>query len=522
MKEYTIFIFRRDFRLDDNNGLFHALTEYKDTTIIPIFIFTPEQINRKENQYRSDNGVQFMIESLRDLNKQLTKLGSKLYLFYGDNVKVLTKLVNKINSLGSKNESRVKAIVFNKDYTPYARKRDNEIEFFCKKYKNQNSHNTGIESGIGITCDMVEDYLMSDYVGQYNKASDGNPYTVFTPFKKNAIKKHRVTKPTYLKLGLSKYKKLFVSSDKSSALNIAINKIRMKTNWKKGLTDVIDYKINEDIQVRGGRVRGLDKLKQLKKDKRSVKLYDKQRNQLSYQTTELSAYIKFGCVSIREVYWFVLDDIGMKKDDTLISQLYWREFYYYIVYFYPKVLETGSNFNPKYDNIKWVSISSQKGMDYLEKWTQGRTGFPVVDAGMTQLNTTGYMHNRARLITANFLNRMLGLDWRLGERYFAIKLTDYDPAVNNGNWQWVSSTGTDPKPYFQRLFNPIIQSKKFDVDAEYIKKWLPQLNDIPANHLHNWEKYSNEYDLSDIKYVAPIVDYKKARQRSIDMYRAVL
>ena len=192
------------------------------------------------------------------------------------------------------------------------------------------------------------------------------------------------------------------------------------------------------------------------------------------------------------------------------------------MYFYPKVLETGSNFNPKYDNLKWVSISSDKGVNYLEKWTQGRTGFPVVDAGMTQLNTTGYMHNRARLITANFLNRMLGLDWRLGERYFAIKLTDYDPAVNNGNWQWVSSTGTDPKPYFQRLFNPIIQSKKFDVDAEYIKKWLPQLNDIPAKHIHDWGKYSNEYDLDDINYVAPIVDYKKARQRSIDMYRAVL
>ena len=197
MKEYTIFIFRRDFRLDDNTGLFHALTEYKDTTIIPIFIFTPEQIDRKENKYRADNGVQFMIESLRDLNKQLTKLGSKLYLFYGDNVKVLTKLVNKINGLGSKNESRVKSIVFNKDYTPYARKRDNEIELFCKKYQYE------------ISCDMVEDYLMSDYVGQYNKASDGKPYNVFTPFKKNAIRKHRVTKPTYLKLGLKKYKKLF-------------------------------------------------------------------------------------------------------------------------------------------------------------------------------------------------------------------------------------------------------------------------------------------------------------------------
>ena len=473
----------------------------------------------KKNMFvirNEDNNMIGYCHALVNPNTEICELGWVIHpdfqgKGYGtESVKVLTKLVDKINGLGSKNESRVKAIVFNKDYTPYARKRDNEIDFFCKKYQYE------------ITCDMVEDYLLSDFVGQYNKETDGKPYTVFTPFKKNAIKKYRVIKPTYLKLGLSKYKKLFVYNDKSSALNIAINKIIMKTNWKKGLTDVINYKINEDIQVRGGRVSALDKLKQLKKDKQSVKLYDKQRNQLSYQTTELSAYIKFGCVSIREVYWFVLNDIGMKKDDTLISQLYWREFYYYIVYFYPKVLETGSNFNPKYDNINWVSISSEKGMDYLEKWTQGRTGFPVVDAGMTQLNTTGYMHNRARLITANFLNRMLGLDWRLGERYFAIRLTDYDPAVNNGNWQWVSSTGTDPKPYFQRLFNPIIQSKKFDKDAEYIKKWLPQLKDIPAKHLHEWEKYSDKYDLNEIDYVAPIIDYKDARKRSVEMYRKVL
>ena len=141
---------------------------------------------------------------------------------------------------------------------------------------------------------------------------------------------------------------------------------------------------------------------------------------------------------------------------------------------------------------------------------------------MKELNTTGYMHNRGRLISSNFLNRMLGMDWRLGEKYFANSLTDYDPCVYNGNWQWIASTGVDPKPYFQRLFNPWIQSEKFDKNAEYIKKWLPNLKNVPERHLHHWDEHWHEYDLKDIKYHKPIIDYKIARERSIQQYRDVL
>jgi len=506
MKEYTLFIFRRDFRVNDNTGLIHTIKEYKEN-IIPMFVFTPEQIDKKKNKFRADNGLQFMIKSLEDLDKTLRSYGSKLHLFYGDNIDVLKNIHNAIKE-NSGRKSCLKAVVFNQDYTPYARERDDAIYELCEKMSECQSKNNNNDE---IACDMVEDYLMSDFMGQYRK-KDGNPYTVFTPFRNNAIKKFNIRKPE--DLSNKKYKKSLIVADN------LLKGLLMKNDWKNGLKNDIKYVINKDIQVDGGRKNGLKKLKELKNKNREIKKYGDLRNNLSYQTTELSAYIKFGCVSIREVYWFVLGDLGLKKDDTLISQLYWREFYYYIVFFYPKVLKSAANFNPKYNNLKWVS--GEKGMDYLEKWTIGRTGFPVVDAGMTQLNTTGYMHNRSRLITANFLNRMLGLDWRLGERYFAIKLTDYDPAVNNGNWQWVSSTGTDPKPYFQRLFNPIIQSKKFDKDAEYIKKWLPQLKDIPAKHLHEWGKYSGEYDLSKIDYVAPIVDYKEARKRSVEMYRKVL
>ena len=140
---------------------------------------------------------------------------------------------------------------------------------------------------------------------------------------------------------------------------------------------------------------------------------------------------------------------------------------------------------------------------------------------MRELNETGYMHNRARLITANFMNRMLGLDWREGEKYYATQLTDYDPSVNNGNWQWIASTGVDPKPYFQRLFNPWLQSKKFDSDCFYIKKWIPSLKDVPNNELHEWDKYYKNYNLKEVNYFAPVVNYTNARKKSIEMYKKI-
>ena len=196
---------------------------------------------------------------------------------------------------------------------------------------------------------------------------------------------------------------------------------------------------------------------------------------MSIPTTNLSTYIKFGNISIREAYWKFRKTFGLKN--TLVSQLYWREFYYYIAFYYP-VLKS-ENFQSKYDDLEW----SYDKRDF-RRWYSGNTGYPIVDAGMRELNATGSMHNRARLITSNFLNRMLGQDWRTGEKYYARLLTDYDPAVNNGNWQWIASTGVDPKPYFQRLFNPWLQSKKYDPEADYIKKWIPSLKNIPAKELH--------------------------------------
>jgi len=453
--EYTLFIFRRDLRLRDNKGLKFCIDNYDN--IIPIFIFTPEQISYK-NKYKSDNAIQFMIESLKELDNELKKNKSKLHLYHGKNITVLKKIIKEIN---------IKHIVFNMDYTPYAQKRDKKIEKLCKKNK--------------ITCDMIEDYLLAD-IGSILK-KDGKPYLIYTPFKNKGFTV-KIDKPSKYKL-------------------TKLKKIKSDSEYPK-------HKINPDILVHGGRKNGLKQLKKIKTQKK----YNDTRNDLSIETTLLSAYIKFGCLSIREVYWKFISLVG--KNNGLVAQLFWREFYYYIVYYFPQVLK-GKNFNTKYDDLEW-----NKNMKNFMKWCNGNTGYPVIDAGMRQMNKTGYMHNRARLITANFMNRMLGMDWRLGEKYYAKMLTDYDPSVNNGNWQWIASTGVDPKPYFQRLFNPWLQSKKFDSDAKYIKTWLPQLKDIPAEELHQWDNHYHKYDLYQIDYFKPVVNYKTARKKSIEMYRKVL
>lgn len=457
MTKYNIFIFRRDLRMLDNKGINYCINNLEN--VIPIFIFTPEQVT-DNNKFKSNNAIQFMIESLKDLDIELKKYNSKLHLFYGENNKILEYILSTINADN---------VVFNMDYTPYALDRDENIIKICNKFN--------------INCIKIQDYLLKD-IGSMNK-KDGDPYTVFTPFKNNGLKQ-KIDKPDYLKI-----KKFIINNS-------------LKT------VDYIDYKINSNILVNGGRKNGLVYLNNIINQKK----YDDTRNCLNMNTTLLSSFIKFGCISIREVYWKIRSEFG--KSSQLLAQIFWREFYYYIVYYYPHVLKC-ENWNEKYNNIKW-----KYNKNHFERWCNGSTGYPIIDAGMIELKTTGYMHNRARLITSNFLNRLLGINWKKGEKYYATQLTDYDPSVNNGNWQWIASTGVDPKPYFQRLFNPIIQSKKFDPDAIYIKKWLPNLKYIPANELHNWENNYMKYDLNKINYYKPIIDYKKAREESINMYRSIL
>ena len=468
-KTRSLFIFRRDFRIKDNTGLIKALSESDE--VIPIFIFTPEQI--KSNPYKSDNAVQFMIESLLDLNTKLKELN----FFYGNYIKVIDSIVKSV--LSSSTQS-IQKIYTNTDYTPYAIKRDADIAKYCKKNK--------------IDFHPIHDILLFEPSTLLNLS--GGIYQKYTPFYRKA---------------LSEVKKInSVSKSSESTLVKKAKIIRIKKNKylisKKELAKF--YKHNPVLNINGGRDNALKVLASLK----GFKKYDDERNLLNIETTHLSGYLKFGCLSIREVFFHLKKIFGLSNG--LIKQLIWREFYYHLGF--GKTERFGKSLKEQYDKIKW-----KKNTKHLEAWKEGLTGFPVVDAAMTQLNTKGYMHNRGRLLTASFLIKNLGIDWREGEKYFAQKLLDYDVLVNNGNWQWVSGSGADSQPYF-RVFNPTLQSTKFDVDCEYIKRWLPNLKDIPAKHLHNWSDFYKEYNLADINYVKPIVDYKESKASALELYKSAL
>lgn len=451
--ENGLFIFRRDLRVVDNNGL-NLLSE-KCEKIYAIFIFTPEQVGNK-NDFKSDNSVQFMIESLKDLSSHISKMGGQLYTFYGHNERIITDCIEAFN---------IQIVCYNLDYTPYARARDASIVKLCEIKK------------VFVMYDY--DYYLNDPHVIMN--STGNPYQKFTPYY-NAALKNKVANPS----GIKKihFSKSSVQIPNKISLDYALEKFT---------------KINKDILVHGGRE---EALKTLKNAVKTQKNYKQNHDNLEKHTTLLSAAIKFGCISIREVYH------ALKGKKELIRQLYWRDFYGQILYHFPRVL--GHSMKPTYDKIKWHHNSS-----WFDKWCKGQTGFPIVDAGMREMNQTGYMHNRARLIVASFLVKTLLISWEKGEKYFATKLTDYDPANNNGNWQWIASTGVDSQPYF-RIFNPWEQAKKVDPNCGYIKKWIPELNDVPNKVIFNWETEYEKY--KDTKYPKPIVDYKEQKELALKMY----
>jgi deoxyribodipyrimidine photo-lyase len=471
MKKYrlSIFIFRRDLRLDDNTGLIKALQ--MSDLVIPIFIFTPEQISN--NKYKSNNCIQFMVESLNDLNNQLKKKRAKLYYFYNKSHIVIDKLIQKV---------KADAVYLNMDYTPYSVARDLRIASICNKHH--------------IDFNPYEDYLLNPVNSVKN--GSGDIYQKFTPYYRNASK-IKVAQPDK-----NAYKNYYTDHIPTTISN---NKIKQF------------YTVNDDVYVHGGRSNGLKILNKID----IFKSYNKNRNDLSLATTRLSAYNKFGCVSIREVYYNIKKELGMKND--LIKQLYWRDFYYTICYFAPNTLtkKTNQNYNKKYSKIPWITWdkATLKQKKLFKAWCDGNTGYPVVDAGMRELKTTGFMHNRARLIVASFLTKLLMWHWLDGEHFFAISLIDYDPCQNNGNWQWSSGSGVDSQPYF-RIFNPWAQALDYDHDCMYIKKWIPELLNVDNNHIHKWYEYVDDPLYTKIDYPAPIIDYESSRNNAIVKFKKAL
>ena len=457
----NIFIHHRDLRFIDNTTLIDQTKNEKEVT--PIFVFDPNQIDEKKNKYFSHNLVQFMIESIIELNNDYKSKKGELYTFKGDYIKIFKYLHKKykINSIG-----------FNMDYSPYAKERDSKIMKFCKKNE--------------IKVYAKEDMLLHNIMDKETFSKTEQPYKVFTPFKKNLINRKLRDVDTFKNFKFSK--------------NAKLKKSKYYFNDMESL-----YEPNDNVLVEGGRKWAINRLKTIK----NYSKYDKCRDFMTYETTLLSASINFNVVSIREIYKKMKDKFGLRHG--LINELYWRDFYYNILYFFPKVIK--GSFREKYDKIKWRNAQAD-----FKKWCEGKTGFPIVDACMRQMNTTGYMHNRGRMIVSSFLIKNLWINWRWGEQYFANKLTDYNISANNGGWQWGSGGGTDAQPYF-RIFNVWTQAKKFDSKCEYIKKWIPELKDIPPKDILGWDKCHEKHD---IDYPEPIVDHKETRERALLLFKKYL
>ena len=456
-----LFLFHRDFRLYDNTGLAEAIK--KCEKVYTLFIFTPEQVSSK-NTYKSTNSVEFMIQSLEHLEDDIKKHNGKLIIQYGNTMNVLKDVIETLS---------IDCVFFNYDLTPYAKERTKNVESLCKK--------------MNITCMHSHDYYLlkpGDVL-----TGNGTMYHKFTPFYEKYM----------LFNGIQDINKKPITKLATTRKTLS-NTISLEKAFDKFVG-----RSNNHLFVKGGRNNGLI---QLKKSLLSLKDYDQSRDTMSIQTSGLSAYLKYGCISIREVYHGFKQKYG--KFHELIRQLVWRDFFAHLLYFYPESL--GKLYYSKMASLKW-----NKNDTYLEAWKRGQTGVPLVDAGMRQMNETGYMHNRVRMLVATYLTKILLIDWKEGEKYFAQTLVDYDVASNSGNWQSVVGGGVYAMPWF-RVLSPWSQSKEYDSKCVYIKQWVKELTDVDPKIIHKWYKYCKTNDYKNI-YKCPIVDDKKQREKFMDMMK---
>ena len=386
---------------------------------------------------KADRRVEFIHAAILEIQQQLIKLQSSLEVFYGFPADIFKALLTNY---------QIKKVFTNHDYEPYAKKRDGEIENLLKQ-------------------ENISFYTYKDQViFERNEILKDNkePYTVFTPYS-------RKWKSTLNDFFLSSYptEKYFNSFFKTDSKQII------------SLESMHFQKVNYPFPS-----------KDLKDE--IIKKYGQTRDfpGLENGTSRLGVHLRFGTVSIR-----LIARIAQSLNETYFNELIWREFYQMILWHFPKVGE-GYAFKPEFEKVEWRNNEEE-----FEKWCTGMTGYPIVDAGMRELNATGFMHNRVRMVTASFLIKHLLIDWRWGESDFAQKLLDYDLASNNGGWQWSAGSGCDSAPYF-RIFNPHLQAIKFDKDLTYIKKWIPELNELT--------------------YPLPIIEHDFARKRALEVFGKAL
>jgi deoxyribodipyrimidine photo-lyase len=428
----NVFWFRRDLRLNDNAGLYHALKS--GLPVLSVFIFDKNILDRLED--RKDARVSFIYNTIKSLQQQLNQQGSSILVLH-DNIESAWQVILA--------NYTVKTVFTNHDYEPYANKRDEAIANLLAQHRIKLK--TYKDQVIFEKNEVVKD--------------DGKPYTVYTPYQR---KWYASLKPFYLKpYPTEKYFKNLAQTSPIKSPSLG------ELGFEYGH---IEFPDTEYIPF--------------------IDNYAEKRNYPAVKgTSHIGLHLRFGTVSIREL----AATAYKAKDKTWLNELIWREFYMMILYHFPHTSDQA--FRPEYDRLKWVNNEQQ-----FEAWCKGETGFPLVDAGMRELNTTGYMHNRVRMVAASFLTKDLLIDWRWGERYFAAKLLDYEMASNVGGWQWAAGSGTDAAPYF-RIFNPESQLKKFDPELKYIKKWVPEYADFS-------------------KYPKPIVNHALARDRCLKAFKEAL
>ena len=430
-KTISVFWFRRDLRLHDNAGLYHALKN--SINVLPLFIFDTGLLDPLEN--KENKRVAFIHEALSRMREELQKTGSSLLTLYGKPLDVYKKLAE---------EYIIETVYTNHDYEPSAIRRDEEINRFLEKNK--------------IAFHTFKDQVV--FEKKEVTKDDGLPYTVFTPYMRKW--KSKLSNFYLRPYPNEKYFQNFIKDKKLSFLSPEDLGFKpVKNTFSIPVIDehiIAKYKEQRDFPAIAG-------------------------------TSRLSVHLRFGTISIREL---------VRKTRTLndqwLNELIWREFYMMILFHFPKVV-TGS-FKKQYDKILWRNNEKEFAL-----WCKGETGYPIVDAGMRELNATGFMHNRVRMIAAGFLVKHLLIDWRWGEAYFAEKLLDFDLSANNGGWQWTAGSGCDAAPYF-RIFNPYEQTKRFDPELKYIRRWVPESEELT--------------------YPQPIVDHKFARERALAAFKKAL
>jgi deoxyribodipyrimidine photo-lyase len=474
--------FRRDLRTDDNAALYHALKHCK--TVHCIFIFDKEIL---ESLPRADRRVEFIRESLVELDVSIRQFAKK------ENAGLIVQHAwasDAIPKLAA--ELAVQAVFTNHDYEPQAIHRDAVV--------------LGKLADLGVAFHTYKDHVIFERTEVLTQM--GQPYGVFTPYKNAHLKKLNAF---YLKpYPVEKY--IAALTPRPVIHQRPIPKLT-DIGFKK--TNLSTLKIPTGMT--GGRALFEDFFDRMDE-------YHATRDFPAVKgPSYLGVHLRFGTVSIRKLAAaaHLRTLVGSQGAVVWLSELIWRDFYFQILSNFPHAA-TGA-FKPEYDALKWEH--GEHAEKLFAAWCEGRTGYPLVDAAMAQINQTGYMHNRLRMVVASFLVKDLGIDWRWGERYFAEKLNDFDLSANNGGWQWASSSGCDAQPYF-RIFNPTSQSEKFDTEGKFIRKYLPQLSKLPNSALYEpWNAKPIDLQAADVIlgecYPHPIVNHALAREKTLQRYAIV-